>query len=61
VISFTEPAGITGITYGAEWSPDLTPASWLPVLDTGTGTTHTFSIPTVGSLRKFMRLKVTSP
>ena len=61
VISFTQPATVTGITYGAEWSRDLTLTSWLPVTDTGSGSGHAFSIPSTGSPRKFMRLKVTNP
>jgi len=58
VIEFTEPAGVTGITYGAEYSATLLPGSWTEVPDTGTGSAHIFSVPvTGGSL--FMRLRVT--
>ncbi len=56
VMSFSEPSGVSGITYGAEYSPTMASGSWLPVTDTGSGTTHTFSVP-VGS---FLRLSVTN-
>jgi alpha-tubulin suppressor-like RCC1 family protein/phosphodiesterase/alkaline phosphatase D-like protein len=60
VMSFTQPAGVTGITYGAEWSKTLQPGSWTDVPDTGTGTEHIFSVPMATAPRLFMRLKVTS-
>ncbi len=44
VASFTQPAGVSGITYGAEWSTTLLNGSWTPIPDTGAGSTHTFSI-----------------
>jgi hypothetical protein len=61
VITFIEPAGIGGITYGAEWSPTMEAASWMPVTDTGSGGTHTFSVPIGTQAGRFMRLKVTNP
>ncbi len=56
--SFTEPSGVSGVTYGAEWTSDLTSPTWTPVTDTGSGTTHTFSVPLAGKTKVFMRLKV---
>ena len=61
VVSFTEPAGITGDTYGAEWSPSMATGTWLPVADTGSGGVHTFSMPIGANPRIFMRMKVTIP
>ncbi len=58
--SFAPPEGVTGITYGCEWSETLLPDSWTPVTDTGSGGQHTFRMP-MDSGRKFMRLKVTNP
>ena len=58
VVTFTEPAGITGVTYGADWSPALAAGSWLPVPDTGSGGTHTFSVPIGSHTEMFIRLKV---
>ena len=59
VIRFTQPAGATGIRYGAEWSATLLPDSWQTVPDTGTGGEHRFAIPAAGLPQGFMRLKVT--
>ena len=59
--SFSEPAGVTGVTYGAEWTSTLEVGSWLPVTDTGSGSLHVFSLPMSGNPRVFMRLTVTNP
>ncbi len=59
--SFTQPAGVSGITYGAEWSTTLAAGSWTPIPDTGTGTTHTFNVPVGTNVGTFMRYVVTSP
>jgi probable HAF family extracellular repeat protein len=61
--SFTEPFGVSGITYGAQWSETLQPNDWHAVADTGdTSTTppgHLFSVPVAASTQLFMRLTVT--
>lgn len=57
--SFTPPAGVGGITYASEWSDDL--SDWQTVPNTGTAPQHTFSIPTAGETKLFLRLKVTAP
>lgn len=59
VITFMEPSGVSGITYGAETSTDL--LRWDPVTDSGSGTTHTFSVPVGPEPERFLRLIVTSP
>jgi hypothetical protein len=61
VISFTQPAGVTGITYGAECSMTLAPLSWTAVSDTGILPQHTFSVSIGTNTQLFMRLKVSSP
>lgn len=61
VISFTQPAGVSGITYLAEWRADLGTGMWLPVSDSGTGNVHTFSVPMGANKRLFMRLTATNP
>jgi alpha-tubulin suppressor-like RCC1 family protein len=58
-LRFTEPAGISGITYGAEWSATLLPGSWAAVPDTGAVDEHIFSVPIGTNPGIFMRLKVT--
>ncbi|MBL9146405.1 MAG: hypothetical protein JNM99_22185 [Verrucomicrobiaceae bacterium] len=55
--SYTEPPSITGITYGAEWSENLT--VWNPITDTGSGTSHLFSVSTTGKTKVFIRHKIT--
>jgi len=60
-VSFTEPAGVSGITYKAEWSPSLAGGSWTPIPDTGSGETHTFNIPAERHPRLFLRYVVTEP
>lgn len=59
--SFTQPSGVSGITYGAEWSTSMKSGEWYPVTDTGSGSQHVFSIPMSGIPRTFLRLTVTSP
>ena len=58
-LSFTQPAGVSGITYGAESSTTLQAASWTPVADTGSNGQHVFRIPVAE--KGFLRLKVTDP
>ena len=56
---FTEPAGVSGLTYGAEWSATLgATANWQPVTDTGIAPVHTFKVP-MDTAAKFLRLRVT--
>jgi alpha-tubulin suppressor-like RCC1 family protein len=58
VIRFTQPAGVTGITYGAEWSETLLPGTWTEVPDTGSAGEHLFVLPMGDAPSLFMRLKV---
>ncbi len=55
-LSFTAPAGIVGVTYGAQWSTDL--VNWTNITDTGTGNTHTFTVTSPGA-RAFIRQHIT--
>jgi hypothetical protein len=59
VISFTQPAGGSGVTYGAEWSQTL--GDWEDVPDTGISPQHTFSVPIGTKTQLYMRLRVTGP
>jgi uncharacterized delta-60 repeat protein len=63
LLEFTEPLSHMGITYSAEWSPDMSPGSWSALPDKGAGPVHSFKFSTAGSERGFLRLKatVTSP
>lgn len=60
VITLTQPAHVTGVTYGAEWSTTMADGTWLPITDTGSGGTHTFSVPIGTNTGIFVRLVVTS-
>ena len=59
--NFIEPAGISGITYGAESSTTLQLKDWQTIPDTGHDTLHIFSVPIGDAPQVFIRLRVTSP
>jgi hypothetical protein len=61
VVTFTQPTGVSGVIYGAEWSTTLLPGSWIPITDTGTGTQHVFSVPIGTKQKLFVRLTVVDP
>ncbi|MEQ1851565.1 MAG: HYR domain-containing protein, partial [Chthoniobacteraceae bacterium] len=58
--SFDQPAGVSGVTYGAEWNTSLM-GEWLPIPDTGSGVNHLFSVPIGSHTGMFIRLRVTRP
>ena len=61
VINFTQPSGVSGVTYGAEWSQTLASESWTTVIDSGSSSQHTFSVPMGTKSKCFMRLMVRIP
>ncbi len=61
VLKFNTPQGVSGIGYGAEWSPNLQPTSWTELPDSGSGDQHIFSMPVDAAPRLFLRLKVWIP
>jgi hypothetical protein len=61
VLSFSEPAGVSGVIYGAEWRAALDAGSWQAITDTGIGSVHTFSVPIGTNLQIFVRLRVSTP
>lgn len=61
VTSFAQAAGVSGITFGAEWTTSLLSGSWTPIPDTGTTPQHVFSWPVGSNTKMFMRLRVTDP
>ena len=61
VATFNQPVGVTGITYGAEWSSTLDVGSWTPITDTGIAPQHIFSLPIGSTTKRFVRLKVSEP
>jgi hypothetical protein len=52
-VTYTEPSGITGVAYGAQWSLNL--VTWNPIPDTGSNGTHVFSVNTAGQTKMFFR------
>jgi len=59
--SFTQPVGVSGLVYGAEWSADLAAGSWHAITDTGSGSVHTFIAPIGSNTRMYIRLTATVP
>lgn len=59
-VTFTKPAGVTGIGYDAEMSTTLLPGSWTPATNTGVFPAFQFSVPVGSAPRMFMRLKLTA-
>ena len=57
--AFNTPEGVSGITYRAEWSPDL--VQWFPITNTGVAPANRFSVPTAGKPRLFLRFRVVAP
>lgn len=61
VVSFAQPAGVSGITYGAEWTADPALGGWTAVPDTGIAPQHLFSVPPGNHQRLFVRLRISEP
>lgn len=61
VLSFAQPPGVSGITYGAEWSTTLQPGSWTPIGNTGTPPQYIFSVPIGTKNRLFLRSVIKEP
>ncbi|MEO6740160.1 MAG: hypothetical protein ABIP20_07905, partial [Chthoniobacteraceae bacterium] len=61
VITFTQPAGVSGVIYGAEWKADLSTGSWTSITESGSGSMHTFSVPIDSNENMFIRLRVSTP
>lgn len=60
-VTFIEPAGATGVTYGASYSTTLQGSRWTPLPDTGSETPHVFSAPGKGGdTMVFTQLSVTT-
>ena len=57
-IRFVQPADVTGIVYGAEWSSTLQEGSWQDLPDAGSAGEHVFRLPVIDGDKCFIRLKV---
>jgi cyclophilin family peptidyl-prolyl cis-trans isomerase len=60
VYSFTQPAGVSNITYGAQYTTSLSPSNWQSISDTGSGAQHIFSVPVGNNNQMFLRLTFTN-
>ncbi len=59
VVSFTEPPGVKGITYGAQTARSLDAGDWTAVEDSGIAPQHVFRVAIDGASR-FVRIEVTT-
>lgn len=59
--TFTQPAGVSGVIYEAEWSPSIASGSWTHLSDTGSSPTHTFTLPTDNRPKAFVRFLISLP
>ena len=59
-LAFITPAGVSGITYGAESSTTLLPGSWTAIPDTGIAPQHRFIVPTTGQKKAYLRFIITA-
>lgn len=55
-VTYTTPTGVTGITYGAQWSTNM--VNWVNLTDSGSGSTHTFSFDAGAAKKVFFRHRV---
>lgn len=58
---FTQPTGVTGVVYSAQWCTSLAAGDWQPISDTGAGTMHVFEMAPNGAMKTFVRLVVSAP
>ena len=58
IYSFAQPEGVSGVTYGAEWTISLSSPDWQPIGDIGSGTQHIFSVLIGSNAQMFLRLTV---
>jgi uncharacterized delta-60 repeat protein len=57
-VGFSEPIGISGVRYGAEWSASMLPGSWTPITDTGVPPQHQFTVPAGSQNQLFLRFTI---
>jgi hypothetical protein len=57
--NYTQPAGVSGITYCADWSINL--IQWHPIPNTGSGNNPIFSVPVGTHASMFLRHHITEP
>lgn len=60
VLTFTQPANVSGVTYTAEYNSTLTPGGWSAAGHAGQGNNHIF-FAAATTPRMYLRLRVTAP
>lgn len=60
-IRFNPPAGVSGITYGVQWSTTLEANDWQPLPNTGNAPEVLFTMPTANRDKLFFRHVLTRP
>jgi uncharacterized delta-60 repeat protein len=60
VLAFTRPANVSGVTYAAEYSTNLSPESWTPLVNLVASPAYVFAAPGAGP-RLYLRVRVTMP
>ena len=61
VLSFTEPAEASGITYIAEYSTTLAPGGWTVIPNSSVPPLHTYIAPSGITGRIYLRMRITAP
>ena len=61
VIEFSQPTGVSGVSYVAEASSGLQPGSWTEIPNEAVAPHYKFTSPATAAARLFLRLRVTSP
>jgi alpha-tubulin suppressor-like RCC1 family protein len=59
-LTFIRPAGVDGITYIAEYSPDMDSGSWTPAMNVSSPPAYQFYAPAIAQ-RQYVRVRVTAP
>ena len=59
-LAFTRPAGVSGITYVAEYSTSMVPGRWTAATNFSTPPAYTFLAPAVAQ-RLYLRVRITVP
>lgn len=57
-LTFTSPAGVSGITYTGEYSTSMAPGSWTPAVNVSTPPEYHFLAPAI-TQRLYLRVRVT--
>lgn len=60
VLTFSPPAGVNGLSYGAEYTTSLKAETWATLPNQGTAATPRFVVPALEA-EAFFRIRITAP